>query len=179
SPRPAGRPAAAGRDPRAVPVCGRPRRGRRRRGRRRRYRVRHRHQPRAGRRHAYDRHRIPPAPHAALRPQRDPPSRRGVNVSRASEKTMTTSTLTTTTPIIGRFTLRGHISIMRIDHWFKNVFVLPGIIAAIGVDAANATDGIWLRIILGMASICLVASSNYVINEVLDAPSDLSHPIKR
>src|SRR4029079_14980866 len=28
-------------------------------------------------------------------------------------------------------------------------------------------------------SICLVASSNYVINEVLDAPSDLSHPVKR
>ena len=92
---------------------------------------------------------------------------------------MTTSTLTTTTPIIGRFTLRGHLAIARIDHWFKNVFVLPGIIAAIGVNAANATDGIWTRIVFGMLSICLVASSNYVINEVLDAPSDLSHPVKR
>jgi 4-hydroxybenzoate polyprenyltransferase len=30
-----------------------------------------------------------------------------------------------------------------------------------------------------MVSICLVASSNYVINEVLDAPSDRSHPVKR
>jgi len=92
---------------------------------------------------------------------------------------MTTSTLTTTTPIIGRATLRGHIAIARIDHWFKNVFVLPGIIAAIGVDAANGIDGIWMRTVLGMVSICLVASSNYVINEVLDAPSDLSHPVKR
>ena len=92
---------------------------------------------------------------------------------------MTTSTLTTTTPIIGRATLRGHIAIARIDHWFKNVFVLPGIIAAIGVDAANGIDGIWMRPVLGMVSICLVASSNYVINEVLDAPSDLSHPVKR
>jgi len=87
--------------------------------------------------------------------------------------------LTTTTPIIGRATLRGHIAIARIDHWFKNVFVLPGIIAAIGVDAANGIDGIWMRTVLGMVSICLVASSNYVINEVLDAPSDLSHPVKR
>ena len=26
----------------------------------------------------------------------------------------------------GRPTLRGHIAIARIDHWFKNVFVLPG-----------------------------------------------------
>jgi len=32
-----------------------------------------------------------------------------------------------------RPTLRGHIQIARIDHWFKNVFVLPGIIAAIGL----------------------------------------------
>src|SRR5215213_7116109 len=91
-----------------------------------------------------------------------------------------TSTLSTTATLpVSRPTLRGHIQIARIDHWFKNVFVLPGIIAAIGVDAANATEGIWLRILLGMASICLVASSNYVINEVLDAPSDLSHPVKR
>jgi decaprenyl-phosphate phosphoribosyltransferase len=77
-----------------------------------------------------------------------------------------------------RATLRGHIQIARIDHWFKNVFVLPGIIAAIGVDM-SAPDGLWSRIVIGMISICLVASSNYVINEVLDAPSDRSHPIKR
>ena len=90
------------------------------------------------------------------------------------------STLTTPSAMpVARPTLRGHLQIARIDHWFKNVFVLPGIIAAIGVDAANATGGIWTRIVLGMVSICLVASSNYVINEVLDAPSDLSHPVKR
>jgi decaprenyl-phosphate phosphoribosyltransferase len=90
-----------------------------------------------------------------------------------------TSTLPAAPAITVRPTLRGHIQICRIDHWFKNVFVLPGIIAAIGVNAANANDGLWVRIVLGMISICLVASSNYVINEVLDAPSDLSHPVKR
>jgi 4-hydroxybenzoate polyprenyltransferase len=93
--------------------------------------------------------------------------------------TIHTSTLSAATPITARPTLRGHIQICRIDHWFKNVFVLPGIIAAIGVNAVSATDGLWVRIVLGMISICLVASSNYVINEVLDAPSDLSHPVKR
>jgi 4-hydroxybenzoate polyprenyltransferase len=93
---------------------------------------------------------------------------------------MTTHTSTLASPAaLVRPTLRGHIQICRIDHWFKNVFVLPGIIAAIGVNAANATDGLWMRIVLGLVSICLVASSNYVINEVLDAPSDLSHPVKR
>src|ERR1051325_199636 len=78
-----------------------------------------------------------------------------------------------------RPTLWGHIQIARIDHWVKNVFVFPRLIAAIAVDAARATDGLWMRILVGLASICLVASSNYVINEVLDAPSDRSHPVKR
>ncbi len=78
-----------------------------------------------------------------------------------------------------RPTLWGHIQIARIDHWFKNVFVFPGIIAALGVDTTGSRDGLLMRIIIGLASVCLVASSNYVINEVLDAPSDLSHPVKR
>jgi decaprenyl-phosphate phosphoribosyltransferase len=83
------------------------------------------------------------------------------------------------TTIDARPTLSGHVQIMRIDHWFKNVFVLPGIIAALGVDVSGAGEGLWSRFLFGMISICLVASSNYVINEVLDAPSDRSHPIKR
>jgi len=35
------------------------------------------------------------------------------------------------------------------------------------------------RVVLGMLALCLIASSNYVINELLDAPSDRHHPIKR
>ena len=30
-----------------------------------------------------------------------------------------------------------------------------------------------------MAATCLIASSNYVLNEILDAPTDRSHPVKR
>jgi 4-hydroxybenzoate polyprenyltransferase len=78
-----------------------------------------------------------------------------------------------------RPTLWGHLQIARVDHWFKNVFVLPGIVAAIGSDPNHVAHGLWLRFVIGLASICLVASSNYVVNEVLDAPSDLSHPVKR
>ena len=81
--------------------------------------------------------------------------------------------------VVSRPTLRGHISIARIDHWVKNVFILPGIVAAFGSGAVQMEPGIWMRVVLGFASICLVASSNYVINEVLDAPSDLAHPLKR
>ena len=35
-----------------------------------------------------------------------------------------------------------------------------------------------INIIVGLFATCLVASSNYVINEVLDAPSDRFHPVK-
>jgi 4-hydroxybenzoate polyprenyltransferase len=81
-------------------------------------------------------------------------------------------------PRAARPSLRGHIAIARVDHWFKNVFVIPGIVAAIGVDPAHVAPHLAERISLGLLSICLVASSNYVVNEVLDAPSDRAHPVK-
>jgi 4-hydroxybenzoate polyprenyltransferase len=83
-----------------------------------------------------------------------------------------------TAPIKGRPTLRGHLWICRVDHWFKNVFVLPGIVAALGLDPDHVSPRLALNIAVGLLSICLVASSNYVINEVLDAPSDRFHPVK-
>lgn len=82
-------------------------------------------------------------------------------------------------PLSGRPTLRGHISIMRPDHWFKQVFALPGIAAALSDSTGDIPGGLAGRFVLGMVSTCLVASSNYVINELLDAPTDLQHPIKR
>jgi 4-hydroxybenzoate polyprenyltransferase len=74
--------------------------------------------------------------------------------------------------------LRGHLAILRVDHWFKQVFVLPGIAVALSDSAGDVPGGLWARVVVGMISTCLVCSSNYVINEVLDAPSDLSHPTK-
>lgn len=81
--------------------------------------------------------------------------------------------------IKGHATLRGHIGIMRLDHWVKQVFVLPGIVAALSNGTDTIPGGLAVRIVIGMLAVCLVASSNYVVNEVLDAPSDLSHPVKR
>jgi 4-hydroxybenzoate polyprenyltransferase len=34
-------------------------------------------------------------------------------------------------------------------------------------------------ILWAVATTCILASSNYVLNEILDAPTDLSHPVKR
>ncbi len=76
-------------------------------------------------------------------------------------------------------TLAGHLAILRADHWVKNVFVIPGLVAAVGSDPQHIAPGMWTRVAIGCVSVCLVASSNYVLNEVLDAPSDRSHPVKR
>jgi len=81
-------------------------------------------------------------------------------------------------PVVARPTLRGHIQIARIDHWFKNVFVIPGIVAAVGSDPTHVPSSIWMNVVVGLIATCLVASSNYTINEVLDAPFDRFHPIK-
>ncbi len=84
-------------------------------------------------------------------------------------------------PDESRATLRGHLAICRVDHWVKNVFVVPGTIVALATDrtATRSWADIGLPVALGLLATCLTASSNYVLNEVLDAPSDRWHPIKR
>jgi decaprenyl-phosphate phosphoribosyltransferase len=82
------------------------------------------------------------------------------------------------TAIAPRPTLRGHLAIARVDHWFKNVFVFPGIVVALGTDPFIDRTGLGWRILLGLLSVCLIASSNYTLNELIDAPYDRHHPTK-
>jgi decaprenyl-phosphate phosphoribosyltransferase len=77
-----------------------------------------------------------------------------------------------------RPTLKGYLEIARVDHWVKNVFVLPGIVVALSVDRGRLEAWSWVNFALGALAICLIASSNYVLNEILDAPFDLLHPSK-
>ena len=77
-----------------------------------------------------------------------------------------------------RATWRGHLSIARVDHWFKNVFVLPGIVVALTTDPAAWQPSLARRIVLGLLAVCLIASSNYTLNELIDAPYDRFHPTK-
>jgi 4-hydroxybenzoate polyprenyltransferase len=79
----------------------------------------------------------------------------------------------------GTPSLRGHVQIMRVDHWTKNVFVLPGVVAAVSLTGTPFGLATLLRVIVGLIAVGLVASSNYTINEVLDAPFDAHHPTKR
>jgi 4-hydroxybenzoate polyprenyltransferase len=71
-----------------------------------------------------------------------------------------------------------YLALTRPDHWFKNVFALPGVAFA-SLLARIPLDLFVRRLVIGMASLCLVASANYVINEWLDARFDRFHPVKR
>jgi len=72
-----------------------------------------------------------------------------------------------------------YAAIARPDHWFKNVFMVLGLVLAFFCHPhLFKLDVIW-PILWAVAATCIVASSNYVLNEVLDAPTDRSHPIKR
>src|SRR5688572_31746607 len=77
------------------------------------------------------------------------------------------------------FDWRAHVEIARPDYWFKNVFVIPGIVIAFGTVTGVDGHDLAVRIVVGLVATCLIASSNYTLNEVLDAPSDLHHPIKK
>jgi 4-hydroxybenzoate polyprenyltransferase len=68
---------------------------------------------------------------------------------------------------------------MRLDHSIKNLFVLPGIVVPLSVLPGHLDRRFLFRLALAMLSVTLVACSNYVINEVLDAPFDRLHPSKR
>ncbi len=81
--------------------------------------------------------------------------------------------------VSARQRIRPYLQLMRLDHSLKQVFVLPGIVLAAMMSSAVLTPSLWGHCILGLISITLVASSNYVLNEVLDAPTDRMHPTKR
>ena len=78
---------------------------------------------------------------------------------------------------VGNFT--RYISIARFDHWFKNVFVIPGIIVAIYADHSLLKFSLLFDAGIALLAMGLVASSYYVLNEILDASQDALHPVKK
>lgn len=73
--------------------------------------------------------------------------------------------------------MNKYIRIMRLDHWIKQLFIFPGLVAAI-IFMGSASVSI-INILLGFLSTCFIASANYIINEWLDAEFDKFHPTKK
>ena len=77
-----------------------------------------------------------------------------------------------------RKSLAAHLELARFDHWVKNVFVLPGLVVALSVGLPRGWSLFVVRLVTGLLSAGLIASSNYILNEVLDGPTDRHHPTK-
>ncbi|TXK52112.1 prenyltransferase [Pontibacter qinzhouensis] len=75
--------------------------------------------------------------------------------------------------------LKEYVAIARPDHWFKNIFMFPGMLFAFLVYDTTLDASLLLRIVIGIVSTCLIASANYTINEYLDAEFDRFHPEKK
>lgn len=79
---------------------------------------------------------------------------------------------------ISSIPFKDYIRIARLDHWFKNIFMLPGLALAMVLSDISASEAI-APALIGVLSTCFIASANYVINEWLDAEFDRHHPLKK
>jgi 4-hydroxybenzoate polyprenyltransferase len=75
--------------------------------------------------------------------------------------------------------LTAHLRIARFDHSVKQVFILPGIVLAFSFAPQPLTWSLLSHIAVGCIAATLIACSNYVLNEMLDAPFDRLHPTKK
>jgi len=73
-----------------------------------------------------------------------------------------------------------YLKIARPDHWLKNIFIVFGhvVLLALHPEQWDHGDAV-LRALLSLVPACLIASANYILNEILDAPFDRLHPTKR
>jgi 4-hydroxybenzoate polyprenyltransferase len=71
--------------------------------------------------------------------------------------------------------LRALIKTLRPKQWTKNMFVF----AALVFDGKLFQRGPLLRTVVGFVLFCLISSTVYVINDLVDIEQDRQHPIKR
>jgi len=75
--------------------------------------------------------------------------------------------------------IRPYVQIARVDHWFKNAFMLLGVLLAVFYEPSLLGAHSVAPLVLAVVATCLVASSNYTLNELLDGANDKLHPVKR
>jgi len=79
----------------------------------------------------------------------------------------------------GRIDFWAYVEIARTDHWFKNAFMILGVVLAAFYEPRVIAWSSLVPLFIAVSATCLVASSNYVLNELLDGPYDRLHPEKQ
>src|SRR4051794_27812906 len=75
--------------------------------------------------------------------------------------------------------LTDYLNLARPDNWFKNIFILPGMLMAYAYFPTPLSISLVFYLFLSLFSTCMITSANYVLNEWLDAGTDRYHPVKR
>jgi len=72
-------------------------------------------------------------------------------------------------------TLRQFVRLIRMEHWVKNLFLfIPAFFAA-----RLSEWPVLQHAVIGFLAFSLIASSVYVLNDLVDAPQDRNHPHKK
>ncbi|MBK8965984.1 MAG: decaprenyl-phosphate phosphoribosyltransferase [Saprospiraceae bacterium] len=71
--------------------------------------------------------------------------------------------------------IRSFLRLIRIEHWVKNLFLFIPAFFAARLDEWPVLQ----QAMLGFFAFSLIASSVYVLNDLVDAPQDRNHPDKR
>jgi 4-hydroxybenzoate polyprenyltransferase len=90
-----------------------------------------------------------------------------------------TTVLMTKVTTIDLMKLRYYLQVLRLDHWFKNLFTVIGSLAALSYFKSGLSFYLIDNVLFGLLLACLISSVNYAVNEILDASYDLQHPVKR
>ncbi len=68
-----------------------------------------------------------------------------------------------------------YLKILRPNQWIKNLSLFAAIIFA----GELSNRGVFLKGLIGFVTFCLLSSSSYIINDIVDAPLDRLHPRKK
>ncbi len=74
--------------------------------------------------------------------------------------------------------INDYIKICRPEHWFKNVTIIPGLFLAWMTYKPQDIGHNICSIVVAFLATFLIASSNYTINELVDAEQDKRHPAR-
>ncbi len=81
--------------------------------------------------------------------------------------------------VAGRTRWLDYLRPLRFDHWIKNAVVPVGSVLALAAHGTDLDAGVAADVLAAFLLSGGVSSVNYAVNEVLDAPFDARHPVKR